>query len=165
MHLRYDLVEEGGVLKIRRLFAHWELPVMIGQLLKCGLNGIWTSIKLGPQLIANQGFGGMLGFMRGFLGNGRAGKPVVQNFLGAVQRGDTSAAGAFLDHRSEVEMPANRGTTLPELVDRLRGVQWRKVIAAGNYVTVTVQVGSYRGVALFRFDYGPRQISGLQVFI
>ncbi|MGH8458826.1 MAG: ketosteroid isomerase family protein, partial [Nevskiales bacterium] len=57
MHLRYDLAEEGGVLKIRRLYAHWELPFMISQLLKTGLKGIWTSIKLGPQLIANQGFG------------------------------------------------------------------------------------------------------------
>jgi hypothetical protein len=165
MHLRYDLVDEGGVLKIRRLYAHWELPVMIGQLLKIGLKGIWTSIKLGPQLLKHQGFAGMLGFMRGFLGNGRAAKPIVQAFLAAAQRGDAASAGACLDYRCELELPAHRSQSLPEVVAGLRGVQWRKLIAAGNCVTATIQVGSQRGVALFRFDYGARLVSGLQVFI
>jgi hypothetical protein len=165
MHLRYDLVDEGGVLRIRRLYAHWELPLMIGALLKCGLKGIWTSIRLGPQLIANQGFGGMIGFMQGFLGNGRAGKKPAQAFLGALQRGDVAAAGVQLDHRCELAMPAHRGVTLPELVERLRGVQWRKMIASGNCVTVTIQVGGMRGVALLQFEHGPRQISGVRIFI
>src|SRR5689334_1417234 len=31
MHLRYELVDEDGALKIRRLFAHWELPGMLAQ--------------------------------------------------------------------------------------------------------------------------------------
>jgi hypothetical protein len=165
MHLRYDLVEEGGVLRIRRLYAHWELPFMITELLKTGLKGILVSLKLGPQLIRHQGFGGMIGFMRGFLGNGRGGKRTAQAFLGAIQRGDAAAAAACLDHRCELEMPAWRGTTPQEMADRLRGVQWRKMIAAGNSVTVTLQVGSVRGVALFQFDYGPQKISGVQFFI
>ncbi len=165
MHLRYDLVEEAGVLKIRRLYAHWELPFMIAQLLKTGLRGLWTSLKLGPQLIANQGFGGMLGFMRGFLGSGRAGKAAVKNFLAAAQQGDVAKAGACLDHRCELEMPAHRAVTLPELIAGLRGLQWRKMIAAGNSITVTLQQGGRRGVAMFQFDHGPRQISGLQIFI
>lgn len=164
MHLRYDLVDEGGALKIRRLYAHWELPFMIGQLLKTGLKGLWTSIKLGPQLIANQGFAGMLGFMRGFLGHGRAGKRNVVRFLEAAQRGDIAGAGALLDHRCELEMPAHQSQALADITTRLRGVQWRKLLAAGNCVTVSIQMGGQRGVALFRFDYGAQKISGLQVF-
>lgn len=165
MHLRYDLVEEGGALKIRRLHAHWELPFMISQLLKTGLRGIWTSIKLGPQLIANQGFGGMLGFMRGFLGSGRAGKRAAEAFLDAVSRQDVAAAGALLAKACELEMPAYRVLPLPELAGQLRGLQWRKSIAAGNCVTVSLQLNDRRGVALFRFDQGPRRISSLQVFV
>jgi hypothetical protein len=165
MHLRYDLVEEDGALKIRRLFAHWELPYMIGLLMKQGLKGLWTSIKLGPQLIAHQGLGGMLGFLRGFLGNGRAGKKAAEAFLAAAARGDADAAGALLDHRCELELPAHTPIGLPELVGRLRSAQWRKMIAAGDFVTVTLQAGGRRGVALLRFDYGPQRISGVQVFI
>jgi hypothetical protein len=165
MHLRYDLVEEGGVLKIRRLYAHWELPFMIVQLLKTGLKGIWSSIKLGPQLIAHQGFGGMLGFMRGFLGSGRAGKRTTEAFLTAVSRGDATDAGHRLANSCYLEMPAHSQVSLEEIVAGLRGVQWRKMIAAGNCVTVTLQQGSQRGVAMFQFDHGPRQISGLQIFI
>ncbi|MGH8453815.1 MAG: nuclear transport factor 2 family protein [Nevskiales bacterium] len=165
MHLRYDLAEEGGVLKIRRLYAHWELPFMISQLLKTGLKGIWTSIKLGPQLIANQGFGGMLGFMRGFLGNGRAGKRTAEAFLGAISRGDAATAGNCLANSCYLEMPAHNQASLEELATRLRGLQWRKVLAAGNCVTVSMQGQGLRGIALFHFDQGPRQISGLQIFI
>ncbi len=165
MHLRYDLVEADGALKIRRLYAHWELPYMIRLLLRQGLKGIWTSIKLGPQLILNQGFGGMLGFLRGFLGHGRAGKPAAEAFLAAAQRGDTAAAGALLDHRCELALPAHSAIGLPELVQQLRGLQWRKMIAAGDCVSVSVQAGGRRGVALLRFDYGPQRLSGVQVFL
>lgn len=165
MHLRYDLVEENGALKIRRLYAHWELPSMISQLLGTGLKGIWTSIKLGPQLIANQGIGGMLGFMRGFLGNGRAGKRVVEKFLGAAQHGDTAAASTCLESSAELELPAHRAVPMAELVSALREVQWRKMIAAGNCVTVTISVGARRGVALFNFERGASHISRVQVFI
>ncbi len=165
MHLRYDLVEAGGVLKIRRLYAHWELPSMIWQLLKTGLKGIWTSIKLGPQLIANQGIGGVLGFRRGFLGHGRAGKRAAQAFLAAAQNGDIAATESCLDHRCELEMPTFQPQSLPDLVSRLRGVQWRKLIAAGDYVTVTIQMGNVRGVAQFSFEHGPRKIAGVSVFL
>jgi hypothetical protein len=165
MHLRYDLVVEGGALKIRRLYAHWELPFMISQLLKTGLKGIWTSIKLGPQLIAHQGFGGMLGFMRGFLGSGRAGKSTAETFLRAVSRGDVAAAGNCLANSCYLEMPAHSQAHLDDIVTQLRGVQWHKLIASGNCVTITLALAGRRGVALFHFDKGPRQISGLQIFI
>lgn len=165
MHLRYDLIEEGGVLKIRRLYAHWELPFMIAQLLKTGFKGIWTSIKLGPQLIAHQGVGGMLGFLRGFSGSGRAGKRAAQTFLNAMQRDDVTAMGACLDARCELEMPAYQVVSSPALIAALHGVQWRKMIAAGNCVTATLQQADRRGVAFFRFDRGPRQISNVQIFI
>lgn len=165
MHLRYDLVQEGGVLKIRRLYAHWELPFMIGQLLRTGPKGWWTACKLGPQLIANQGMGGMLGFMKGFLGHARGGKKVAEKFLKAICAGDLNAAGNCLASNCELELPFGESRPLADFAAPLRGVQWRKMLAAGNALTVTIQLGGRRGVALFRFDQGAGKISGVQVFV
>jgi hypothetical protein len=165
MHLRYDLVEEAGALKIRRLYAHWELPVMVLQLLKAGLLGLWTAIKLGPQLIRNQGIGGVLGFMRGFFGHGRAGKRAAIAFLEAAGRVDATAMARLLAPGARLELPFGTAVELPALASALRDVQWRKVIGAGDYVTATVQFGTQRGVALFGFERDPRKISSVQVFV
>ena len=165
MHLRYDLIEEDGALKIRRICAHWELPGMMLQLLKLGLRGLWTSIVLTPRLIRHQGLSGLLGFMHGLFGSGRAGKRAAEAFFAAARRGDSTAAGACLTSDCALEVPTGTRVALLELVPGLRELQWRKLIGAGNYASATVQIGPRRGVALFRFDQGPRQISSLQIFI
>lgn len=165
MHLRYDLIEEDGRLEIRALYAHWELSTMIGQLLRTGLKGLWTSVKLGPQLIINQGIGGMIGFMRGLFGSGRGGKRSVGAFLAAAQRGDVEAAGASLHEDCALENPAHRPVSLQELAAALRTVRWSKVLASGNSVTATIVIAGRRGVALFRFDRGPRRITGVHIYV
>lgn len=70
MHLRYDLVSQGpdSSLRIQRLFAHWELQKMVGQLLASGGRGLLASVILGPQLIRHQGLSGCAGFLRGLRG-------------------------------------------------------------------------------------------------
>lgn len=62
MHLRYDLMEEGGTLKIHRLYAHWELAPMMAQMMGLGAKGLWTSTRLGVQMMHHLGLGGALGF-------------------------------------------------------------------------------------------------------
>ncbi|MGA9872091.1 MAG: nuclear transport factor 2 family protein [Rhodococcus sp. (in: high G+C Gram-positive bacteria)] len=81
MHLRYDLVEENGQLKIARLAAHWELSTMIGQLLSAGTRGLTASAGLTPALIRNQGLGGVVGFMGGLRGVGAKGKVAARDIL------------------------------------------------------------------------------------
>lgn len=81
MHLRYDLVEEDGLLKIARLAAHWELAPMIGQLLRAGVPGLTASAKLTPQLIGNQGLGGAIGFLGGLRSVGRRGRTLAVDAL------------------------------------------------------------------------------------
>lgn len=73
MHLRYDLVEQAGALKIRTLCAHWELPVLLRRQL-ASLEGWRTSLQLTPQLLRRQGIGGLFGFMRGLRSVGASGK-------------------------------------------------------------------------------------------
>jgi hypothetical protein len=165
MHLRYELVEQDGRLAIRRLYAHWELPGMMWQMMRQGLLGLWTSIKLTPQLLRHQGVGGLFGFMRGLLGSGRAGKRTAQAFLEAAKRGDTAAAAALLAPDCTLEVPLANRVTLAALLPGLNTLQWRKLIGAGNFASATVQIGPQRGVALFRFDNGPKKISSLRIFV
>lgn len=151
MHLRYDLVEEGGVLKIRRLFAHWELPVLLLRQLGT-VKGWVTSMQLTPSLLRHQGVGGLMGFMRGLGGRGRRGKPVAEEFLAAASHGD---AGAM-----ELLAPG----TPPELAAQLRGARYRKFLASGDYVTATVEMGQRRGVLVLHFGETSRRISGVELF-
>jgi hypothetical protein len=165
MHLRYELTRESGALKIRRLYAHWELPLMMTQMMKQGLLGAWTSLALTPRLLRHQGVVGVAGFMRGYGGDGRAGKRTAQKFLEALTRGDVTTAKTYLAADCVLEVPPGSKATLPDLVGGLRGITWRKLIGAADYTSVTVFIGPRRGVALFRFDDGPDRISSLQIYV
>ena len=169
MHLRYDLVVEDGALKIRHLYAHWELLPMILQLLGTGPKGWWTAIKLGPQLIANQGIGGVIGFMRGFLGVGRRGKRTAEAFLAALREGNSAAAQSQLEPGAALEWPACKPQTLAQFLTNARGLEIGKVIAAGQYVTASVMCrtgsGESRGVMLFEIRDSSHRIAALNVFV
>jgi hypothetical protein len=164
MHLRYDLVDEGGALKLARICAYWELPAMLRQQMG-SVDGLWTSLQLTPRLLRHQGVGGLFGFMRGLGGDGRAGKATASTFLAALAAGNATAAGAFLAEGATVEVPFGTAVGLPELAAGTRGLTWRKLIGAGDHASATIHLGTRRGVALFRFDGGPQKISGLQIFI
>jgi len=164
MHLRYDLVEENGALKIRRLYAHWELPQMLVQQLT-SVQGWWTSLQLTPRLLRHQGAVGLFGFLRGLSGRGRAGKRAAEALLAALGAGDAIGAAALLAEGCALEVPFGTKVALPELAAGLRGMAWRKLIGAGDYASATVQIGPRRGVALFGFDASPEKIASLQVFV
>ncbi len=162
MHLRYDLVDVAGTMHVQRLYAHWELPSMIIQLTRAGRRGIAASARLAPQLLANQGVGGAVGFMRGFARVGRSGTRAVEAFLDAAQCGDS--AQELLEAGALLKFPV--GTTLPidEFGARLRGLRWGKLIAAGRYVSATVERGESRGVAFFEFGRRGSKIARVQFF-
>ena len=169
MHLRYDLVEESGQLKIHRLYAHWELLPMILQLLGTGLKGWWTAIKLGPQLILNQGIGGVIGFMRGFLGVGGRGKRLAAAFLAALRDGDSTAAQSRLEAGAELHWPFGKPQTLVEFQANARRLEWSKIIAAGHFVTVSVKVRAgnieLSGVMLFELRASGDRIAAAKMYV
>lgn len=165
MHLRYDLVDVAGAMHVQRLYAHWELPSMIVQLTKAGRRGISASARLAPQLLANQGVGGAVGFMRGFARVGRSGKRAVETLLDAAQRGDSAAAQESLDAAAVLEFPAGTQLPIDEFGARLRGLRWGKLIAAGRYVSATVERGESRGVAFFEFGRRGSKIVRVQFFL
>ncbi|WP_336620142.1 nuclear transport factor 2 family protein [Rhodococcus sp. G-MC3] len=146
MHLRYDLVDENGVLKIARLEAHWELAKMIRGLLGAGMAGLTASAKLTPQLIGNQGFGGALGFMRGLKGVGEEGKRAAQSALDG-------------DGTLEVELASGE----PISRESLSG-SYRKFIAAGRTVSATVERSTGNGVVFVRFAPSGLDIESVTLF-
>ena len=98
MHLRYDLSSDGpdGALQIQKLFAHWELQKMVGQLLTSGGRGLLASMILGPQLLRHQGLSGCAGFLRGLSGVRKRGKRRVVDLVAALGRADVTAVSALL---------------------------------------------------------------------
>ncbi|MBM7365487.1 nuclear transport factor 2 family protein [Gordonia hydrophobica] len=135
-HLRYVLATPS---LIAGLYAHWELPSMVGQLLGTGIGAVPVSGRLSLRLLRNQGLTGSAGFARGFLGVGAAQKRLAAEFFG-----DPSP-----------DLPVRYGTDddapAASLADRLAGWRIGKTIAAGEFVTLSLARGDERAVALCRF--------------
>lgn len=146
MHLRYDLVEEDGVLKISRLAAHWELQSMIRQLLGAGTRGLSASAKLTPQLVSNQGVRGVLGFMGGL------------RSVGA--RGKTAALDVLRDPRCPVRDASGESLS----PDVLRGATYRKLLAAGRIVSASAELESGPGVVFVEFSRASLAVDSVTVF-
>ncbi len=162
-HIRYELVEEQGQLKVHRLYAHWELSPMVLQTLKAGLPGLITYSKLSVHMIRCQGLGGVFGFMKGFGGVGKTGKRHAEQFLRAMSLGRSSLPDQVLAEDASFDMWSFSSMQLDDFAEELKGLSWKKVMAAGRTVTATVMQGERRGMALFMFN-NARQISRVRFY-
>ena len=144
--LRYDLREVDGEWKIARLRAYWELPAMIAQFLGCGRRALAPGLALSRGLLANQGFGGAAGFLRGFRRVGNRQKSLVDGFLTALACGDPAAASRLLTPSAVVTLGDDEPLDLLHLVGRLRGARWPKMIGAGPTVAVGLSCRPGRGM-------------------
>ncbi|MDX1496118.1 MAG: nuclear transport factor 2 family protein [Salinisphaeraceae bacterium] len=152
-HIRYELAEEDGELKIEHLYAHWELMPMVLQTLKQGLNGLVTYAKLSVHMIRCQGFGGVLGFTRGFLGVGKKGKLRAEEWLTALSRSDSVNAREYISAGAELHLPEADNCGLDVITESLKGLRWRKLTAAGNTVTATITLGEKQGVVYMAMNH------------
>lgn len=150
--IRYELVEEGGVLKVNRLYAHWELAPMVMQTLKAGLSGLVTYSKLSVHMIKCQGMGGVMGFMQGFGGVGGKGKARAEKLMAALRDLDWEAANEALGSEARLDMPDSTDMDFEPFARLCEGLRWKKVLAAGQTVTAAVEQGGRRGLALFLFN-------------
>jgi hypothetical protein len=123
--LRYDLHAIQNAWRIARLRAYWELPAMMGQFLRNGVRSLPAALQLSAALVRNQRLAGTAGFLSGLQGAGKRGKRLVEEAL---------ADGL--------------------LADELRECNWRKMIVAGNTVTVAVTASSGRGVLFTEVERG-----------
>ncbi|MEV6064968.1 nuclear transport factor 2 family protein [Nocardia sp. NPDC052001] len=165
MHLRYDVTEIDGELKVAALRAHWELPGMITQLMGSGVQGLLAGAKLGPQLLGNQGVGGALGFMKGMRSVGPAGKQAAGRLLDAAGRGESAGAHAALAPVPRLSWAEDERMSLEDFIVRAKGLRWSKPIAAGRTVTATVETRDGRGIAQLDFHERGTRIEAVRVFV
>ena len=64
-HLIYEIADEDGALRIRRLRAVWDLRRRSMSAISSGARGMWTMWAISGRMFALQGLGGMLGYSRG----------------------------------------------------------------------------------------------------
>ncbi|MEB3022690.1 nuclear transport factor 2 family protein [[Mycobacterium] crassicus] len=154
MHLRYDLIAEGpdSSPRIQRLFAHWELQTMIGQLLRSGGRGLLASVILGPQLIRHQGLSGCAGFLRGLAGVRKRGKARVVELVGALAQAETATVSSLLAPNATLSADGVSETSVAEFVSTAQHLEVEKLLSAGRTVSATVHLDGRRGVGLFEFS-------------
>ncbi|MGW1740385.1 nuclear transport factor 2 family protein [Nocardia sp. NPDC001965] len=153
MHLRYEVVEEDGALRIGYLAAYWELVPMVGQLLGTGPKGLRAGTRLGMLLLRNQGVRGLMGMARACTGIGGTGKRIAGRLCAALAAGDTAAVTALAGGRDTVRLWSGDSVTAAELAIRARGLRQGKTLSAGRSVTVSTDLPE--GPALIVLDFHP----------
>ncbi|WP_036467553.1 ketosteroid isomerase family protein [Mycobacterium genavense] len=162
--LRYDLRELNGQWQIARLRAYWELPAMMLQFLRTGSSAVSPAVALSRDLLSNQGLRGTAGFLSGFRRVGARHRRLVQTFLGAVSRGDTSAAAHALSPSAAITLGDKDPLDVAELAAELNGVTWSKTIGAGSTVTVSLNSPHGRGIMFADVAWRGKAINHIHYF-
>jgi hypothetical protein len=162
--LRYDLREVNGDCQIAELRAYWELPAMMLQFLRTGPRAAVPAVALSRALLGNQGVAGTVGFLAGFRRVGTRHKRLVSEFLAAVARGDKADAERALTSTAAITVGDDEIVDVADLVGRLGGATWPKVIGAGSTVAVSVASGHGRGLVFADVERRGTQIHRLRYF-
>ena len=163
-YLRYDVDSDGGELKIARLQAHWELPTMVVQFARGGRAVVPAGMALTRALLGNQRVDGTAGFLSGFRGVRGRGKRYVTRWLDAACTGDAVAARRLSSTSTQVTLGDGTKIGTSDLVSRLAGARWRKVIAAGGTVAATIERGGQRSVLIAELRTRPMEITRIRMF-
>ncbi len=171
MHAVYELTDEDGKLKISHLYAHWELPAMVMQVLGSGVSGMSAMTKLGGRVMKFQGIQGSLGFAKGFLGIYQKGKNHVRNFVKAVnEKDEKQLSHLFCFNNTGVEIPTLGSTFSPESFINDVGLRLSvsKELSAGYTTTISFEADykdcRYKGFGRFFFDLKTKKIKKAQLF-
>jgi hypothetical protein len=164
MHLRYDLRESNGDWMVERLRAHWELPTMLVPMLRHGAKSLPPSLRLVRELLRNQGIGGSVGYLEGFLRPGMRAKRCVVALLDAAVAGDELATRRALRDGAVMSLGEDSPLALREFVDRARGGRWFKMIATGDTVSASIDTPSGRSVVYSEIPSAARGITRVRYF-
>jgi hypothetical protein len=164
VYIRYDIADGDTDLKITALSAYWELPAMIRQFLRGGIPGLPAGAQLAKGLLGNQGVTGALGFLAGFRGLGTTGKRRFTDFLADVGAGNEVALRRRLAKGARITSGDDAAISAAELLDRLAGARWHKVIAAGQHLVVGVDRAGHRDVMFAEAAVNPFAINRIRYF-
>ncbi len=178
MHAFYDMVQEGGEVKVCRLAAHWELMPMVLQVMGKGLPGMMAMLSLGWRMVRIQRLGGVLGFCLGFRGIHGRGKELVADFSRAVETKNSAWLNSiFHSERSEIFVPSvdpsqGQAVSLHHPAKFLVGkditIATSSMISAGYCITCVIDVQcdgqAHHGIGMFEFNARSRRLDRVKLF-
>lgn len=174
MHAHYELMEEGGELKVLHLAAHWELVPMLRQQMSFGLASLSCGLALGGRMLKQLGLSGMLQFMSAAFNVGQTGKDCVGRFVEAFNQRDFRRIADLLSADFVgAAWPANApAAPVDALASRQGKLQLGKTLAAGNYITSSFTLTDaasggqlQQGVAFFEFNMHEKKIQRIRFFV
>ena len=80
-HLRYELVERNGALKVERMAAHWEVLPNVAQLMRPRAAHLRSGASMGANLIRTLGLRDTVRYGGAVRGVGAKGKKAVRSYL------------------------------------------------------------------------------------
>jgi len=106
-HLRYELVERDGALKVQRMAAHWEVLPNVSQLMRPRATHLRSMAAMNASMLRNLGPGGTARFVGAIRSVGKKGKRAVRAYLGTrvddldkvIASGNTVTANCTVDGR------------------------------------------------------------------
>lgn len=173
-HLFYEVVDEDGLPRLRRMRAVWDLRERTLGALKAGPRGWWTLCAVFGLMLRVQGLGGVLGYARGLVcGVFARGRATVQRFAAAVTAGDARSLAALFQPGARLEFPVGTARSAAEWLALLgpgAALRTAKVIAAGHVTAFRFRVeggalSGAAGVALLEFDPQTGAIAGARCFM
>jgi hypothetical protein len=106
-HLRYELIERDGTLKVQRMAAHWEVLPNVAQLMRPRAAHLRSIATMNASMLRNLGPGGTARFVGAIRSVGRKGKRALRAYLGTrvddlhkvIASGNTVTASCTVDGR------------------------------------------------------------------
>ncbi len=150
--LRYDL---DDALKIARLQAYWEMPAMVWQFARNGVDAVPAGLRLSRALLRNQGVPGTLGFLAGLGGGTTRGKRHLSGLLDDACGGDQVAVKRRLTDAVRLTTGDDHRIGTSEFVTLLHRARWDGMIRSGHCVAARVQQGGRPMVVFGEIDTRP----------
>lgn len=142
-HLLYELIEEDGEVRIRRMAAHWEVAPAFAQLIRPSFANVRGIIGSSWRMMRYLGIAGTAGLAGAVVSVGDRGKQVAVDLVTRAQHGDATAT-------------ARLGGTVPDTLT--------KVIAAGDTVTASCTVNGSPAVLIVTMNRRTRRVIAVELF-
>jgi len=147
-NLLYEIVQRDGLLKIRRMQAHWELNRMSRIIMGQGLLGVRTIAVMNWNMLRAFGPKWLISYFRASQqGVGRAGKELVEGIPKRMTHGASEAFAAG----ATVEFPGGVIASASEFSEGCTALELRDLLASGRTVSglATIEWGARSRDAAF----------------
>lgn len=163
-YLRYDLRDTDDGLKISALYAFWEMSAIVSQFLRGGVRSLPVGLQLSIGLLRNQGVAGAAGFLGGLRGAAMSGRRQFARFLDQACAGDEVSVRRRLVKGAPITSGDDVALSAAELLNRLAGGRWRKLIASGHNLVASVQRSGERAVLIADVGSKPFTVKRIRYF-